>query len=191
MMKNVWCAPLLLVAFGCAHSSQAGGEQKAEGHAPVACTQIGCMDALFVELKSPHSVWAPGSYSLELTAGDHSYTCSFALPRDLPQPGHVGEVQCTPVDSAPPEPVHVMLNQESVCSEQVTADSVSSTCEPVPERYAMQLHIPGTPKVFALQLKRDDEQLIARTYEPEYKESRPNGPRCEPLCRQARIEEKL
>lgn len=190
MIKNVWCAPMLLAAFGCAHPSQAGNQKPEEG-APIACTQIGCIDGLFVELKSPNAAWAAGSYTLDLKLGEQVHACPFVLPRDLPQPGHVGQVECTPATGAAGEPVQAMINQEAVCTEQVTENAVSSTCEPVPDRYAIQLSIPGTPSSVTLDLKRDGVSLIARTYEPKYEESRPNGPQCEPLCRQGRIEENL
>lgn len=192
MTKKLWCAPMLLLAFGCAHAPQAGKEQASDdSRAPIACTQIGCMDSLFVELKSPNAAWAQGSYQLALTMDGKDITCGFALPKDLPQAGHVGEIVCTQRSDADKDFVRLMINQEMVCTEQVTEQAVSSTCEPVPERYALQLHIPETPKTLSLSLTRDGQALLSRTYEPAYQESRPNGPQCEPLCRQARIEESL
>ncbi len=184
--------PVLLLPLGCAHKPSAPGAsgQPPEEHA-IACTQIGCLDQLGIELESPSAAWAPGSYTLDLNIAGAPHACAFELPQDLPAHGNLGQVQCTPAASESGEPVQVMILQVVNCTEQVTEDVVSSTCEPVPERHTIQIGIPGTPGSVTLDLKRDGAPLLTRSYEPTYAETRPNGPQCEPVCRQARLEESL
>jgi hypothetical protein len=186
--------PMLLAVVGCAHQAKGPMESMEQpGPASVTCTKMACTDQLSVELRNTGEVWAAGEYLLTVNLNLQGIACPFALPKDLPEQGGITSVACVAPDGkAPTEPVQVMITQQSECRELAPVDGIGQRCDPIPERYAIQISIPGTPGSVGVDLQRDGVPVFQKSYDPPtYEETRPNGPLCEPVCRQANEVETL
>jgi hypothetical protein len=156
------------------------------GHA---CTEVGCSDGLVVQVRRPTSEWAPGAYGLELAFDGHAITCAFTLPADFPATGSVKEIPCQGSVGAPG--FSVILDQDSICDTVQRGGSETFVCQPVPNRYSLRAGLYGTPATAKLVLGLDDGVLLDTELTPTYEESRPNGPDCGPVCRQATVDLEL
>lgn len=146
------------------------------------CTEIGCMDQVALTLRPSDGPWADGRYALTLALDDGSpETCAFELPADLPELGSVREIRCSGAAT-------FFLQQEATCTETSSDGARHQTCTPVQGRYTLQSSVPGTPRTVSVELTRDGAALIEESLEPSYRAERPNGPDCEPTCRQASLE---
>jgi hypothetical protein len=84
------------------------------------------------------------------------------------------------------------------CTEQRTGDAVSQSstqtqtpnthCEPIHGAWLLTAGFYGVAESLRVTVQRDGSTLLDRTLQLEYKESRPNGPDCEPTCLQANVE---
>jgi hypothetical protein len=150
-----------------------------EGHS---CTEIGCGEGVGVNVRPVGGTWPAGAYRLELGLDDVAGTCDFTVPEDLPaMRGSATSLTC--LDGAT-----LLLQQIFDCRSISEGGAVSQTCEPVADQYELTLSAFGTPTTLTLVLTRDGEELVSENRELTYTESRPNGPDCEPVCRQAQAE---
>jgi len=104
------------------------------------------------------------------------------LPDDLLQNGLL-TLTCTP--RIPGQDAH--LGQDRSCEEQVNGNVTGLVCTPIADHYTLGMEVSGTPKQLRFKLERDGATLVDETVEPSYQETRPNGPGCAPVCRQATV----
>jgi hypothetical protein len=147
------------------------------------CTEIGCRDSASLSLQTADNHWTSGDYELTIVAGDTSTTCTFRLPEDLPPMGSPKPLNCDPSIGSDVS----VLSQVYTCTETRTKDAVSQSCTPVADEYTLEVMLPGTPSDVVLRLDRDGTTLVDQTQALTYKESRPNGPDCGPVCQQASV----
>jgi hypothetical protein len=145
------------------------------------CTEIGCADQASITLRTQSGAWEAGEYALRIAFDGGEHACSFTIPDALPSGGNVGEIDCTPG-------ANVYFYQETTCTEHSDGYSSSQSCTPVPDQYYLQASIYGTPATVQVVLSREGATLVDTENDLAYSESRPNGPDCEPLCRQATLE---
>lgn len=145
------------------------------------CTDIGCADSVSVRVTTLDQPWPEGDYQLEVTLDDLSGVCEFSLPNDLPARGSVTSIRCL-------EGVEIGIEQLYECVTLREGDGVSQSCEPIPDRHEVTLRAYGTPAQLSLTLTLDDSQLLDKSRTLTYAVMRPNGPECEPECRQAEVE---
>lgn len=125
-----------------------------------ACTLIGCQDGLTIEVQA--SAWAPGTYVFDMTADGKSRRCEAKLP--LP----ACDVQAL------------------TCTGDVEAQiSVSGCALPAGSQGFGPITFRSGPANVEVAISRDGTSLGKGSFRPTYQTSRPNGPRCEPVCRQA------
>lgn len=146
---------------------------------PHGCTEIGCSDEVSLTLAFADHKWPDGAYELEVMLDEVKHVCAFSWPEAEPASGSVGLVPCEPSE------LRAALAQDAECTEERTADAVIQRCAPLPGQYTLRLSSFGTPRQLQLQATRDGERLRELALELEYSELRPNGPDCEPLCRQS------
>ena len=145
------------------------------------CTDIGCGDSLSLNFNTADGSWPDGEYRLELDFAGDEQRCSFKLPESLPaQRGSVGQVCESNLRGS--------IFAKTVCMETRTKDAVSQSCTPLPDQWTLTLHRDGTPKTVSIRVTRDDQEVASVSQTVNYRDNRPNGPDCEPLCRQAQIE---
>jgi hypothetical protein len=83
----------------------------------------------------------------------------------------------------------VQLEPTAVCSEMKHADGTrSESCVPVPDRAKLRASFMGTPAQVAITLVHDGAEVLSWQQRVRYRSERPNGPNCDPVCKQAGLE---
>jgi hypothetical protein len=172
MIKNLFACSLILLGAsvqGCRHY----------------CTEMACWDQLSGTIKTKDGTWSDGTYVITITADQTSHQCSMHLPDDFPENGSAPPLQCQPeLDSLR----GLVLEQGAVCSETVTENAVSESCDPIPGQYTLSFSLEGTPAAVTIQVERDGTVLVEQDFTPSYVESQPNGKGCPPVCSQGAVE---
>lgn len=145
------------------------------------CTEIGCSDNAHIEAAFSDHAWPAGAYRLELQVNELTRVCTFNFPALHPTQGEIVRVLCEPADPQ----FSVSMEQGFICHETRTADAVSQSCDRIDGQYSLQIEIIGTPRSVQLRLERDAVLVSQHDLTLSYVASRPNGPDCEPLCRQS------
>lgn len=128
---------------------------------PRACTEIGCIDGLHIELE-PNASWAPGRYRFVLEAGGAEQVCEATIP--------------LPPCEAPPV----------TCSGASFAQIGASGCAMPPAQHGFAtIHFPDAHEQVRVLVERDGEPLLDQALQPTYRTLQPNGPGCGPTCRSA------
>jgi hypothetical protein len=127
-----------------------------------ACTEIGCGPAFGVEFQRAAG-WGLGVYRIELQVDGETVSCERQIPLHCDE-----EPACSRAD--------VQL-VEIGCALDVSQQSLGG----------VQFVAEGPAQV-SVRVRHDDTELGTAEYAPQYTESRPNGPDCEPVCRQAKHE---
>jgi len=131
---------------------------------PRACTMIGCMDGLALEL-TPSSAWPAGDYSFAFVIDGAPVTCGGALP--LPACGDGPALACDVAGA-------VQIGE--------------SGCALAPDSHGFSdILFMSAPKTVELTISRAGAPLLARTLTPTYRESQPNGEGCPPVCTSANM----
>lgn len=131
------------------------------------CTDIGCTDGVDITFLAQR--WKLGAYRFHLDTGDHVVDCTGKLPLAPCSSGP--SVRC--VDGKTGKAVTSVTIGESGCALGANAQGFSG------------LHIGATPATVTLQITRDDVTVGADVFAVKYQTTQPNGPECEPVCRQA------
>jgi hypothetical protein len=124
---------------------------------PVACTKKGCMSTLTLETKL--SAPKPGKYDVEVVAGDHKGHCEITFPYP----------KCDTPATRCEGTLPIMANEEG--------------CDLPPAQQVLpKLVIGETPKSAAVKVTFAKKTIIEKKIDPTYREQRPNGPNCDPVC---------
>lgn len=127
-----------------------------------ACTKMGCMDSLAIEL-SPAKLLA-GKYSVTVAAGGKEATCKVTVPYP---------------------PCGTMATE---CAGTLPMMSNESGCElPKEQQKFPGLTIGEAPAEVTVTVKRGATKLTETKTRPAVSEYRPNGPECEPVCKSAKL----
>lgn len=142
-----------------------GGAAPGDGRA---CTEMGCVEGLTIDLQSP-SGWAPGAYRFDIELDQDKVSCEVTLPLRACDAGP--SARCT-------------LHPGEGPSERVMISE--SGCALPPAQHSLPtLSIRGEPARVRVAVSRDGAQLASEELTPAYRTVTPNGPGCEPVCRQA------
>jgi hypothetical protein len=124
------------------------------------CTLIGC--GTFLEVRFTGATTKPGLYQVEIVADGVPSSCQIALPH---------ECTAQPICSAGQSSWQLSLSGCAVDGGQQSVDGF--------------VFFTGGPASLDFIVRRDDTVVGGGSAQPVYQESRPNGPDCDPLCRQA------
>jgi hypothetical protein len=129
---------------------------------PRACTEIGCVDGLHVEL-TPGSRWPAGRYRIDVEADGAAQSCEAVLPLKA-------------CDAGP----------SAQCSGAALATIGESGCALPPADHGLSdINFSGAPKRVHVRITRDGAAIADKDISPTYKRLQPNGPGCEPVCSSA------
>jgi hypothetical protein len=143
------------VLAGCSPPSDDAGNRQ--------CTTIGCASAFQLAFDR-RSAWAPGTYTVEVTADGAKGTCDVTFP--------------------------LACSSKPRCTGPVGWELVLSGCALDPSQHALTAVVFNTgPAMVEVRVLAAGRALGSGRYTPAYKTSQPNGPGCEPTCRSAPIEE--
>ncbi len=158
---NKATATLLLLATSALQSS-CGSQSKA-------CTLIGCTDQLTVEVSS--SGGATPVFAADLMVDGRSISC--------PAPAQGAIVTC---DAS----VSIRSYEQHSCTQSVSGNTASQTCLGTGV-FGERIVIAGAPALVSVALRNDSSVVAQQTFQPSYAQSQPNGPGCDPICRQASV----
>lgn len=129
------------------------------------CTLVGCVNGVSVTLGTGSGAWQEGEYAVELSLDDEQVSCAFAVPEDSPVTGSSTTLDCGPGITA------LLMSRGSTAND-----------------FDVQLSSYSEPKTLTVSLSHDGAEILSSSPPVVYIESQPNGPDCEPVCRQARVE---
>jgi hypothetical protein len=127
-----------------------------------ACTMMACENGLMLGI-SPELRWRPGAYRFSFRGEGVDATCEGRLP--LPACG-------TPALRCSDAKIMIM---ESGCALPPDSHGFGS------------IRLEHFPSELTVEITRQGAPLVAQTLRPQYRTVRPNGPDCEPVCRQASL----
>lgn len=130
-----------------------------------ACTTIGCADGFHVAL-SPTAGWPAGSYEVVIETEAGKTTCQGELPVTC----DVAGITCTTVPDR---------------GEKNPRVGVSGCALGPNEQGYADIQLPDGPASVRVHIAHEGKTLVEQSFSPEYQTSQPNGPGCEPVCRQA------
>lgn len=146
------------------------------------CTEMGCGDGAGLTVRRADGMLAAGAYTLSFTVEGTTHVCPFRMPEDLPaSPGQGTSLQCDPALGV----FGVSVLPEVTCTETRTADAVSQSCTPIPDRWYFSTALDGTPPEVTVVVERDGVELLNEQRTFAYHDEYPNGPDCSPVCRRS------
>lgn len=128
------------------------------------CTKMGCVGALEVEVVGGDKL-AKGKYVVDVEADGKKGKCTFVAP------GFCG-------DKAPACDGEVEIFVQTL--------GCDATDKGAPAAKINELRLPSTPAAATITVTRDGKKVGEAKLAPQYKEVRPNGPDCNPVCKQAK-----
>ena len=151
------------------------------------CTEIGCSDSIDVTIDGTQLDWADGDYTLDLGLDTQLYHCTFALPvaGGVARPG----TPLTPFDCAPALPGgtgSLVITPWAACPSRADAGRTLPQ-QMRPCQYSIQLQSNTAPATVTARLAHEGTVLLEEGLQPEYAVTMPNGPECEPTCRQSQV----
>jgi len=148
------------------------------------CTEIGCVDSAGFTLRVPGDEWEAGTYDLAIEFDETAHSCSFTMPDAIDSESGQGvaiPVACTPQLDA-------WLNAVTMCTTHSDGSSSSQTCTPIPGRYYLSVRTSTLAASLTVSVTLDGADYFSETHALTYTASQPNGPDCEPICRNATVE---
>ncbi len=161
-------APWLLVLCSC------------DALEPESCTLIGCSDGLSLRAKTASGGLTDGTYSIALRLDGTAIQCTLdASDLSTRSAQTYLTAECDDRTSS------VTLSAPTECTEHRSEEAVGQSCQPIAGKWQLDIGVQGIPASVQLEIARDGVTVLEQTLAPTYLDTRPNGPKCEPLCRQA------
>ncbi len=123
----------------------------------LACTEIGCDPNTSVTIRPASGEFEPGVYTVLIETDTTSSSCTFQI-------------------------VDVCSEEESRCLSESDCTMVFVADEAGTE--SGNLFVDGAPAEFTVTATLAEAEVGKRTFTPDYQETRPNGPDCDPVCLQ-------
>ena len=162
------------MVLACAAAACSGGDSKPKG-----CTLIGCADNFSASVQRADGSLPDGAHRIEVLVDGTTLKCAFTLPLATPQNGG-GVPAC---DAG----LNVTIVPAQICIETQGSSGTSVTCNPLPGKFVETVTLLGTPGQVHMWQYVDDAPILDIAVAPQYQDSRPNGPECPPVCRQASV----
>lgn len=132
----------------------------------VACTEMACHDGLFINVPNNYK-WKPGKYLFQFEMDKTKITCTGKLPfKDC-------------------RDVHINCNKEGIVISEV------GCALPKINHGFGSIMTSIFPKTMKVKITHNKKKLIEEKFEIQYNTLTPNGPKCEPKCKQANVDLKL
>jgi hypothetical protein len=131
-----------------------------------ACTAIGCSNGATITIHNADFSTPPLAVTLEIDG----------QTRACPAPARGQSANCGP-------DVAITHRERADCKEMRTATAVSVSCTPN-GTFEQVVAIQGTPARVAVALRQDLNEVGQRTFDLSYETVYPNGPDCDPGCKQ-------
>jgi hypothetical protein len=123
-----------------------------------ACTQIGCMNGLTLQV-DPDYDWKRGQYEFEFVLDNRKVRCWGELPLNAYGEGSTVS-----------------------CNKQGVTITESGCALPETRQGFGDIYIEGEPRRVMVRVSYNNRAIVTRSISADYKISRPNGPGCGPVC---------
>ena len=87
-----------------------------------------------------------------------------------------------------PAGLRVQVTQKQSCVTSGSGQYQTVTCTPIPGKLDEVVVVPGKPVMVHAKQAVDGATFLDETVTPAYQTVRPNGPTCEPVCSQAKVD---
>jgi hypothetical protein len=125
------------------------------------CTEIGCMNGLTIDVPLDYR-WQSGAYVFDFDLDGKAVRCTGNLPLKS-------------------------CDQRSLtCNAEGVMIMESGCALPNGHGFGM-ITIDSSPASASLKITHNGQTIAQSSWKPAYKITQPNGPRCEPTCRQANV----
>ena len=155
-----------------------GCSSPAEGRV---CTMVGCKNQVAATVTVNAAVVPAGTHTILVTADGVPGSCTFPFPPADPTVGVGTGEQCS-------SGLSLDVWVTTVCTTTQSGIVTSSQCEPVAGKFTETITINGTPTTLRIQQLVGGTMISDKTVSPSYVVNQPNGPCCEPTCRQAGVD---
>ena len=162
---------LLLPLLGCVVLSSSCTSTKG-------CTEIGCIDQFSATIEAASASLPPGAHRMDVTADGTTLSCTFSVPVEPLPAGGLPAPACSPG-------LMLFVGPAVTCTTVQSGTAQGQRCDPIPDRVQERLSVAGTPTTITVTQWAGATMIFQQTATPTYQLSRPNGPECEPICRQA------
>jgi hypothetical protein len=142
------------------------------------CTLIGCVDGFIASVQRADGTFPAGMHRIEALVDGTTLRCAFTFPLPMLQNG--GDVV-----PACDVGLQVMISPARICVDTHNDAGASSTCDLIPGLFMETITLAGRPGQVHVWQYVDDMTVLDAAVAPQYQESRPNGPACDPVCHQA------
>jgi hypothetical protein len=143
-----------------------------------ACTEIGCVDQFSATIEAASASLRPGDHELDVTVDEAWLSCRFSIPVEPIPMGGLPAADCDHV-------LTLFVGPAVTCTTFDDGAVKGQRCDPVPGRVQERLTVTGTPTYVGVRQWAGDTLIFTQMITPIYELTRPNGPECEPTCRQA------
>jgi hypothetical protein len=158
----------------------AGSPATPESNLPVVCTLIGCSDGLIVTIRPRLGTFPTGAHEVLIApVGGPARTCRFTFPFP-PGETAIASGNCG-------GGVYLTVARDYDCPDG--AISLES-CTWEPGKFEELINVPGSPltRVRITQKIAGGATYLDREVDVRYEDYYPNGMRCEPVCKRAKVE---
>ena len=145
-----------------------------------ACSSVGCQDQLELTVTGPSASLPSGLHRVDVTADGKLLSCTFSFSPDTLAAGSLVSAQCSFGVTALVGPVFDCMTFDN-------GNAKGQRCVPMPEQFQERLQIAGTPAIVQVEQSVDGTVILQRSATATYTDNHPNGPDCEPTCRQATL----
>lgn len=144
------------------------------------CSEVGCQDQFSIVVQAASAALPAGTHRIDVTADGRALSCTFELPSSA-QSGGTSLATCSPG-------LVLFVGPAQSCVESTDGNIRSLKCMPIAGQTRESLQLTGTPSAVTFTQSVNGTILLQTEAKPTYKTSQPNGPDCEPTCRQATLE---
>jgi hypothetical protein len=148
------------------------------GSTQKACTEVGCADNFTATVQRADGSIPDGAHRIEILADGTTLRCAFTLPLATVAGGGTAQPTC---DAG----LTVTVVPAQICIQTQGDSSTSASCNAIPGKFVETVTLSGPPGQVHVWQYVDDLAILDVAVAPQYQESRPNGPGCPPVCRQA------
>lgn len=146
-----------------------------------ACGEVGCQSQLTAVVSASIASLPAGTHRIDVTADGAMSSCTFTFPLETAPGGGLVGPQCSPG-------LIGFVGPAQQCTPFTTGDAKGLRCVPLPDQVQESIQIVGTPSMVAVEQSVGGVVILQRSATPAYADNQPNGPGCEPTCRQATAE---
>jgi hypothetical protein len=142
------------------------------------CTEVACSDGFSATIRRADGSFPSGMHRLEALVDGVTHTCTFDFPLTTLPSGGTAPATCS-------GSVGVNVSPAVTCTEIRTDQYVAQKCDPIPGQFVETIFVARTPAQVHVWQYVDDAAILDAAVAPSYVDYAPNGPECEPVCRQA------